>query len=107
MMSHRQQEEAGGGGEKRSFHLTKFQQAETMQPHRPAFWPAGNRSEQSGSRALEGNMECPRGRKKNAVQGSGGLLGDVLLPGRSVNVSDHTLHHPLYTLVHAVPVEKQ
>lgn len=44
---------------------------------------------------------------KNAVQGSGGLLGDVLLPGRSVDVPDHTLHHPLYPLVHSVPVETQ
>lgn len=46
-------------------------------------------------------------KKKPSPAGSGDLLGDVLLPGRSVNVSDHTLHHPLYTLVHTVPVKKQ
>lgn len=45
--------------------------------------------------------------EKEASPATGDLLGDVLLPGRSVNVSDHTLHHPLYALVHSVPAERR
>lgn len=55
----------------------------------------------------EGNHGMSLGKRTQSPESPGDLLGDVLLPGRSVNVSDHTLHHPLDTLVHPVPVEKQ
>lgn len=35
------------------------------------------------------------------------ILCDVLLSRWPVNVSDHTLHHPLNAFIHAVPVRNK
>lgn len=41
---------------------------------------------------------------KRCIRGASSFLRDVLLSGWPVNVSDHTLHHPLNALVHPIPV---
>lgn len=59
---------------------------------------------------LQGSQGMSSGRSSQSERGimsAEDFLCDVLLSGRPVNVSDHTLHHPLYALVHAIPVSKQ
>ena len=41
---------------------------------------------------------------KRCIKGASNFLRDVLLSRWPVNVSDHTLHHPLNALVHSIPV---
>lgn len=36
----------------------------------------------------------------------GGVLCDVFLPGRPVDVPHHTLHHPLDAFVHSIPRQR-
>lgn len=51
-------------------------------------------------------LEEEKQQSKRSIRSAGSILGNVLLPGRPVNVSDHTLHHPFNALVHSIPVLK-
>lgn len=53
-------------------------------------------------------VECPRGEThspESESRAGGEILCDVLLSGRSVDVPDNALHHPLDALVHSIPCE--
>lgn len=104
---------AGGGREKNnqtsrgSWDRTRFQQTGKVAASLSVRlasrkWVGAVRTQGAG-----GKHGMSSGEKKPSPASSGDWLGDVLLPGRPVNVPDHTLHHPLDALVHTVPAEKQ